>query len=309
MTQPEEAGQPTGRSISLDCPAKINLRLKVGPSRDEWGSRHQLDTIYSAISLHDRVDLTLREPGSGFALTLEGDHLGDLADGHADPKANLAVKALLALAGTTGHQPDVSIHITKRIPVGAGLAGGSTDAAGTLLGLNKLWGLGLPMTSLEPIAADLGADLPFCLHGGICKGADFGQKLTPLDTHSTEVARLTETGLTGHMLIGAYEKELSTARVYRTFDEVGSGHNGLNDLELAACTLHPRSGLALDLARGFGAGPAFISGSGPSVVAMVPEGDRAATLKAIWEREGAVDWIIEADSPVAPVVRPVSVTH
>lgn len=309
MTGQGDAGNTAGRSISLDCPAKINLKLKVGPSHEEWGGRHRLDTIYSAISLYDTVDLTLEEPGSGLRLTMEGSHLGDLGDPKADPRANLAVKALLALAETAGRQPDVSIHIIKRIPVGAGLAGGSTDAAGTLLGLNRLWGLDLPLEALERIAAGLGADLPFCLQGGICEGSGFGQMLVPLDAHDARTDQLTRAGLTGHLLVGAYEEELSTARVYETFDQVGPGHTDLNDLELAACTLHPRSDLALDLARRIGAGPTFISGSGPSVVAMVSEAAKVEALKTAWRREGAVDWIIEADSPARPLVKPLSVTH
>ena len=149
-----------GEGIALDCPAKINLLLRVGPARADWGGRHRLDTIYSAVSILDRVELRPREPGSGFRLHMEGEHLGDLANNDADPHANLAVKALLAMAQATGHQPDVAIRIIKRIPVGAGLAGGSTDAAGTMLGLNRLWKLELGAADLDEIAAGLGADLP-----------------------------------------------------------------------------------------------------------------------------------------------------
>lgn len=295
--------------IALDCPAKINLLLRVGPARADWGGRHRLDTIYSAVSILDRVELRPREPGSGFRLHMEGEHLGDLADNDADPHANLAVKALLAMAQATGHQPDVAIRIIKRIPVGAGLAGGSTDAAGTMLGLNRLWKLELGAADLDEIAAGLGADLPFCLHGGLSHGSGFGQVLEPLDPTSAEARNLRNAGLTGRLLIGAYEDQLSTAQVYKAFDAIGPSPGDLNDLQKTACALHPRSLLALDLARRAGAGPAFVSGSGPSVVAMVPHLDQAATLIRLWREQNAVDRIIEADSPVLPRMVPLRVTH
>ena len=300
----------TGRDgIALYCPAKINLKLRVGPSRTDLGGRHRLDTIYSAVGVWDKVELRRREPGSGFRLSLEGEHLGDLNRRDTDPRANLAVKALLAMAQATGHQPDVAIHIVKRIPVGAGLAGGSADAAGTMLGLNRLWNLGMPATELNRIAAQLGADLPFCLHGGLSRGTGFGQILQPLDLDGPQAQRLSRAGLTGHLLIGAYEDQLSTAQVYKAFDLIGPGPNDLNNLQETACTLHPRSRQALDLARRAGIGPAFVSGSGPSVVVMAPRPEQAVTLIRLWREQNAVDRIIEADSPVLPRIIPLRVTH
>ena len=300
----------TGRDgVALYCPAKINLRLRVGPTRTDLGGQHRLDTIYSAVGVWDKVELRRRESGSGFRLSLEGEHLGDLNRRDADPRANLAVKALLAMAQAAGHQPDVSIHIVKRIPVGAGLAGGSADAAGTMLGLNRLWNLGMPATELDRIAAQLGADLPFCLHGGLSRGTGFGQILQPLDLDGPQAQRLSRAGLTGHLLIGAYEDQLSTAQVYKAFDLIGPGPHDLNDLQETACTLHPRSRRALDLARRAGTGPAFVSGSGPSVVIMAPRPEQASTLIRLWREQNAVDRIIEADSPVLPRIIPLRVTH
>ncbi|WP_295731003.1 4-(cytidine 5'-diphospho)-2-C-methyl-D-erythritol kinase [uncultured Bifidobacterium sp.] len=295
--------------VALCCPAKINLRLRVGPTRTDLGGRHRLDTIYSAVGIWDRVELRRREPGSGFRLSLEGEHLGDLNRRNADPGANLAVIALLAMAQATGHQPDVAIHIVKRIPVGAGLAGGSADAAGTMLGLNRLWNLGMAAADMDRIAAGLGADLPFCLHGGLSRGTGFGQILEPMDPDDPQGQRLSRAGLTGHLLIGAYEDQLSTAQVYQAFDLIGPGPHDLNDLQETACTLHPRSRQALDLARQTGIGPAFVSGSGPSVVVMAHRPEQAITLTRLWREQNAVDRIIEADSPVLPKIIPLRVTH
>ena len=300
----------TGRDgVALYCPAKINLRLRVGPTRTDLGGQHRLDTIYSAVGVWDKVELRRRESGSGFRLSLEGEHLGDLNRRDADPCANLAVKALLAMAQAAGHQPDMSIHIVKRIPVGAGLAGGSADAAGTMLGLNRLWNLGMPAAELDRIAAELGADLPFCLHGGLSRGTGFGQILEPLDPDGPQAQRLSRAGLTGHLLIGAYDDQLSTAQVYKAFDLIGPDPRDLNDLQETACTLHPRSRKALDLARRTGIGPAFVSGSGPSVVVMTPRPEQAIALIRLWREQNAVDRIIEADSPVLPRMVPLRVTH
>lgn len=307
---PVKGSDEVDRGIRFDCPAKINLELRVGSRRGDWGGRHLLNTIYSAIGIYDTISLARREPGSGFALALDGDHLGDLDDkNNAEPQSNLAVKALLSLARVSGHQPDISIHIIKRIPVGAGLAGGSTDAAGVLLGLNQIWKLNWPLSSLEKLAAGLGADIPFCLHGGICRGTDFGQTLQLLGPEGKTVHDLSRQGLTGHLVIGAYQDELSTRQVYEAFDQIGPGSGDLNDLQLTACTLHPRSLQALDIASRFGIGPSFVSGSGPSVVVMVPTRNRVQDLREAWIEAGAVDWVLEADSPVRPSFRSPSVTH
>ena len=128
-------------SVSVDCPAKTNLTLHVGPSHAEWGGRHELDTIYCAVGVYDTVTATRKAPGTGFSLNLEGAYLGDLASSVSDMRRNHAVLALFAMAEASGHEPDVALNINKRIPVSAGMAGGSADAAATILALNALWNL------------------------------------------------------------------------------------------------------------------------------------------------------------------------
>lgn len=150
-------------AVSVDCPAKTNLTLHVGAPRAEWNGRHELDTIYCAVGVYDTVTVARKAPGTGFSLNLEGAHLGDLASSGSDMRRNHAVLALFALAEASGNEPDVALSIDKRIPVGAGLAGGSADAAATLLALNKLWNLDWPLARLQQVAATLGADMPFCL--------------------------------------------------------------------------------------------------------------------------------------------------
>lgn len=292
--------QEPPQSVSVDCPAKTNLTLRVGAPRAEWGNRHALDTIYCAVGVYDTITATRKAPGTGFSLDLTGTHLGDLASSGTDMRRNHAVLALFALAEVSGHEPDVALSIDKRIPVGAGLGGGSADAAATLLALNALWELDWPIERLRTVAAGLGADMPFCLSGGYARGTGFGELIEPLD--DAAAARLRAQGYAGTLLIGAYQAELRTPEVYATFDELGGDPGHTNDLQRAAISLHPRSGAAVDAAERAGATHAFVSGSGPSVVAFVPDQERMHAVVQAWRDAGAVDRIIAAEAPAAPKV-------
>ena len=302
--------------VGVDVPAKTNLTLHVGAPRAEWGGRHALDTIYCGVGIVDTVAVSRRAPGSGFTLALTGDHLGDLAaatpagvtpattpvatlsDG--DARRNHAVKALLALAQAAGREPDVAIRLTKRIPVAAGLGGGSADAAGALLALNVLWGLDWPIDRLRAIAATLGADMPFCLTGALAHGTGFGEIIDDIPVDSPRGRDLAARGFTGRLLVGAYDDALSTPAVYAAFDRLGAGDGGDNHLQHAAVTLHPRSGLAIDAAKAAGATQAFVSGSGPSVVAFTPTAAVEDAVRRAWGSAGCIDRIIAADAPATP---------
>lgn len=289
-----------GCSVRVDVPAKTNLTLHVGEPRAAWGGRHALDTIYCGIGVYDTVTVTGKEPGTGFSLDLGGAHLGDLAGSASDMRRNHAVLALFALAQAAERSPDVSIRLDKRIPVAAGLGGGSADAAGTLLALDELWGLHWPIERLRAVAATLGADMPFCLSGGLARGTGFGERIEPLGEAEREGLR--RRGLTGPALIGAYHDALSTPAVYAAFDQLGAGDGDDNHLQHAAVALHPRSGLAISEALRAGASRAFVSGSGPSVIAFVPDQTVAAAVRHAWSASCAVDRIIAADAPVTPVM-------
>ena len=238
-------------TITVDCPAKTNLTLEVGPAHDEWGGRHELDTIYCAIGVYDTVTATAKQPGAGFSLELEGAYLGDLASSRSDMRRNHAVLALFAMAQAAEREPDVALTITKRIPVGAGLGGGSADAAATMLAVNRLWDLNWPIERLRTIAATLGADMPFCLTGGLASG--FGERITDITPGSRDELALIEQGFSGEVLVGAYQSQLSTPEVYHTFDIVGAAEGDRNHLQAAAISLHPRSGQAIDAATQAGA--------------------------------------------------------
>ncbi|GAA0828558.1 4-diphosphocytidyl-2-C-methyl-D-erythritol kinase [Bifidobacterium pullorum subsp. gallinarum] len=287
-------------SVSVDCPAKTNLTLRVGQARAEWGNRHALDTIYCAVSIYDTVTATRKAPGTGFSLDLSGTHLGDLAASGTDMRRNHAVLALFAMAEASGREPDVALTIDKRIPVGAGLGGGSADAAATLLALNTLWGLDWPLERLREVAAGLGADMPFCLSGGYAHGTGFGERITTLE--EDRIRQLRDSGFAGPLVVGAYQAELRTPEVYATFDELGGDPDHDNDLQRAAISLHPRSGAAVRAALQAGATHAFVSGSGPSVVAFAPDAARLQAIANAWRESAAVDRIIAADAPATPKV-------
>lgn len=287
-------------SVRVDCPAKTNLTLRVGQARAEWGNRHALDTIYCAVSIYDTITATRKAPGTGFSLDLSGTHLGDLAASGTDMRRNHAVLALFAMAEASGREPDVALTIDKRIPVGAGLGGGSADAAATLLALNTLWGLDWPLERLREVAAGLGADMPFCLSGGYAHGTGFGERITPLE--EDRIRQLRDSGFAGPLVVGAYQAELRTPEVYATFDELGGDPDHDNDLQRAAISLHPRSGAAVRAALQAGATHAFVSGSGPSVVAFAPDATRLQAIANAWRESAAVDRIIAADAPATPKV-------
>lgn len=289
-------------TVSVDCPAKTNLTLEVGPSHAEWGGRHELDTIYCAVDLTDTVTATAKPAGAGFSLDLGGEHLGDLASSSADMRRNHAVLALFAMAQAAGREPDVALTIEKRIPVGAGLAGGSADAAATILALNALWELDWPLDRLREVAATLGADMPFCVAGGYARGTGYGEIIETIPDDSDEARALREQGYAGSLLVGAYQAQLSTPEVYGEFDVVGAGEGDRNHLQKAAVSLHPRSGTAIREALAAGASHAFVSGSGPSVVAFTPTPSIRRDVIAAWERSKAVDRIIAAEAPAVPSV-------
>jgi 4-diphosphocytidyl-2-C-methyl-D-erythritol kinase len=289
-------------TISVDCPAKTNLTLAVGRPHDEWGGRHELDTIYCAVGVYDTITATAKQRGSGFSLELEGRHLGDLASSSSDMRRNHAVLALFAMAQEANRDPDVALTITKRIPVGAGLGGGSADAAATLLAVNRLWELNWPIERLRGIAATLGADMPFCIGGGYAHGTGFGEHIDDIAPDSASWRELIGQGFAGEVLIGAYQSQLSTPEVYHAFDMTGTCNGDLNYLQAAAISLHPRSGHAITAALQAGARHAFISGSGPSVVAFVPDDATSRHIIDIWRGLGLVDRIIQAKAPAKPII-------
>ena len=158
---------PIPDALTIPAYAKINLSLEVIGRRDD--GYHDIATILQTVNLADTLTIQTAD-----ALTVECD-APDLSG-----EGNLAWQAAVALAERAGIAPRARIHIAKRIPVAAGLGGGSADAAAALRGLNRLWGLDLPPEELASVAAGLGSDVPFFLAGGIALATGRGDQLTPL---------------------------------------------------------------------------------------------------------------------------------
>src|SRR5262249_8789318 len=161
-------------AVTVRVPAKINLQLAVGPRRSD--GYHDLVTVFHAVSLHDEVRV---EPSGRDLVTVTGEG----ADQVPADRDNLALRAVAALRSAVrdraGGPGRVHVTIAKRIPVAAGLAGGSADAAAALVACNELWGCGLTQQQLIPVAATVGSDVAFALLGGTAVGRGRGEQLTP----------------------------------------------------------------------------------------------------------------------------------
>ena len=190
---------PTG-SVTVRVPGKVNLYLGVGDRRED--GFHELATVFHAVSLSDEV--TVRE-----ADLLSLQVFGEGADEVPTDERNLAWQAAELMADHVGRAADVEITIAKSIPVAGGMAGGSADAAAVLVAMNELWELGVPRRDLHAMAAKLGSDVPFALHGGTALGTGRGEELTTVLARSTF-----------HWVLAFGAAGLSTAAVYGEIDRL-----------------------------------------------------------------------------------------
>jgi 4-diphosphocytidyl-2-C-methyl-D-erythritol kinase len=271
---------PTPSTVTVSVPAKLNVGLAVGPRRPD--GFHPIDTIFCALDLYDRITA---EPAEQLSLSLDGPEAASVP---ADQR-NLAWRAAELLAGQAGRPPAVALSIDKRIPVAAGLAGGSADAAGALLGCDRLWRLATPLEQLRELAARLGSDVSFALTGGLARGRGRGERLVHL------------AGPTLHWVLAAATGELSTAAVYAEFDRqqpsasepqladelieaVRAGNPGRlapllrNDLQPAALALAPYLSQTLAAGLAGGALAGLVSGSGPTCAFLAADAGHAREL-------------------------------
>ena len=155
------------RSLTLKAYAKINLTLEVLGRRED--GYHDIASIMQAVDLYDTLSF---EPADELTLVCDVPELA------ADD--NLVLRAARLLREEAGHESGAKIKLEKRIPLASGLGGGSSDAAATLVGLNDLWELGLTIEELSPLAARVGSDVPFFLHGGTAMVLGRGERIRPL---------------------------------------------------------------------------------------------------------------------------------
>lgn len=295
-------------SVVAHAPAKVNVHLAVGPLRAD--GFHELTTVYLAVSLFDTV--TVR-PAEGLSLTVAGE---GAADGTvpADP-SNLVWRAAELLARHAGVPAHAALHVDKSIPAAAGLAGGSADAAATLVALDALWGTHATRRQLAGLAAELGSDVPFSLVGGIALGTGRGEELSPaLARRRTDwVLGIAGAGLSTPVVYGELDRLRSLGRLPAGStagppDEVLSALSGapdtalapllLNDLQAPAVGLRPELARALDAMTRAGALAALVSGSGPTVAGLVADADAAAQVSAALCGDGAFRALRAVHGPV-----------
>lgn len=259
--------------LMVKAPAKINLSLDVLRKRED--GYHEVEMIMTTIDLSDRLELTLLEKSDIRIIS----HNRFVPDDHR----NLAYQAAVLLKERFQVKKGVAITIEKNIPVAAGLAGGSSDAAAALRGLNKLWNLGLTLDELAEIGAEIGSDVSFCVYGGTALAKGRGEIINELPAPPTCWVILAKP------FIG-----VSTADVYRRLDLQGIKHpntremiesihegsygrvceNLGNVLEEVTLQLHPEVAQIKEQMKRFGADAVLMSGSGPTVFGLVHHDSR-----------------------------------
>ncbi len=302
-------------AITARVPAKINLQLSVGPLRAD--GYHELVSVFHAVSLYDEVSVS---PADRTSVVVTGEGGAEVPLG----PTNLAVRSAAALAKATGRAgrgsrggSAVRIEIHKRIPVAAGLAGGSADAAATLVACNELWRAGLSSAELAELGAQLGSDVPFALAGGTAIGLGRGERLT----------RALVSG-SYHWVLAFGTNGLATPDVYAACDRLRAARVGdgaaqvkppelktelmaalrsgnpaavgpllTNDLQPAALSLQPLLRRALSAGRQHGALGAMVSGSGPTCAFLAQDADTASDLAVAITGAGVCRAVVQVAGP------------
>ncbi len=283
--------------ITVNAPAKINLSLDVTGRRPD--GYHELRTVFQSIALSDTLTLE-RLQESGIRLMTDAENVP------AD-EGNLAVRAAMLLFHAFSLPGGLSITLEKRIPVAAGLAGGSADAAGVLYAMNLLYGLEFSRTELEKFALILGSDVPFLLFGGSAYATGRGEALTPLPDLPVLPVILGNPGV-----------PVSTKAVFQAFDERGSEVHPDAEamagaffeeegeartkkiLSLAGNTLEPVTASLVPAIAAIkakclekGAFPALMSGSGGTVYAVYENAEKAQnSLSELRSEYPDAGWIL-----------------
>ncbi len=291
------------KSVEVQAPAKVNLQLSVGPK--EADGYHQVVTVFQAVSLMDVVKISESDQ---FAISIKGDY----TTGVPLDQSNLVFKAVQLMSEKFDTSTKLDVEINKSIPVAGGMAGGSADAAATLLGIDQLYGLGLTKDELGEVARNLGSDVPFMLHGGTAVGRGHGDEITPALSRGTYhwVIAVSSSGLSTPAVYGECDRlrtgldikapslndELLQSLLSGNSVRVGKSLN--NDLQAAACSLRPALRLILDTGNEYGALGGIVSGSGPSVAFLVADEDHSLDLAVALTSSGVVGSVARAQGPV-----------
>lgn len=261
----------------VPAPAKLNLFLHITGRRPD--GYHLIESVFMLIDWQDRLHFDLRTDGQITRQDLSGMRL---------PDNDLIVRAARALQAATGCTAGAEIGVDKSIPAQAGMGGGSSDAATTLLALNRLWGLKLPRPALEAIGLELGADVPFFLRGRNAWVEGIGDIITPLDQAQHLPAQRfvvikPDTGLDTKLIFSSPSLKRDSQRA--TISDFAAKHFdfGHNDLQPVAHTLCPDVKKAIDLLEAHGL-HGRMTGSGSAVFAPIEQ-----TLEI---KDAPSDWMI-----------------
>ncbi len=287
-------------TVRVRVPGKINLHLWVGDPRDD--GYHDLVTVFHAVDLVDELTIGQAQRHSVRTTGYDGVPVG---------AKNLAGVAARLLAKRTNAGGPVAIEINKQIPVAGGMAGGSADAAATLLGCASLWGLEIGRDQLSDYAAELGSDVPFALTGGTAVGTGRGERLSPV---------LARTPL--HWVLALANSGLSTPAVFAELDRMRAAGNPPrvgevqdmltalasgdparvaaalgNDLQAAAISLQPTLRRTLRAGLAAGALGGVVSGSGPTVALLCADAMSAGQVAAELAGSGTCRAVRVASGP------------
>jgi 4-diphosphocytidyl-2-C-methyl-D-erythritol kinase len=294
------------RPVTVRVPSKVNLHLAVGAVRKD--GFHEVATVFQSLSLTDEVTVAIAdEPGVEVR--------GEGASAVPTDGANLAWRAVEELSRRVGkgaEEPKVRVLIRKGIPVSGGMAGGSADAAATLVGLANLWKLEMGRDELAHVAAALGSDVPFMLHGGTALGTGRGEQIVPVLTRHTFhwVLAFARGGLATPKVYGELDRLRDTGdpprvgEVEPVLEALAAGDPRQlalllgNDLQAAAVSLRP--GLRRTLRAGVDAGAlaGTVSGSGPTCAFLCASAEDAVRVAAELSGAGVCRTVRVVHGPV-----------
>jgi len=293
------------RGVTARVPAKVNLQLSVGPLGSD--GFHEVTTVFQAISLFDDVTVATTDGNDGIKISITG----QTSNGVPVDNSNLAVKAAQLMIENYDLPKDLSIKLKKEIPVAGGMAGGSADAAGVIVGLDSLFELGLSRDEMESVGSKIGSDVPFSICGGVAIGTGRGDQITPALAKGNYnwVLALSGQGLSTPAVYQECDRlreGLSIAppvvseqlmQALRAGDAKALGKALTNELQPAACSLRPALRLVLDVGVDYGALGGIVSGSGPTVAFLVSDDEHAMDLTVALSSSGVVSSVVRASGP------------
>jgi 4-diphosphocytidyl-2-C-methyl-D-erythritol kinase len=301
-------------SVHVRAPGKINVYLGVGGRHDD--GYHALATVFQAVSLYEDV---IARHADDFSLTVTG--VEDVDSVPLDDR-NLAMRAAKLLAAATEYTGGVALEIRKSVPVAGGMGGGSADAAAALVACDALWGTGLSPARLHDLAARLGADVPFALHGGTAVGTGRGDQLnpalargrfdwilvtsdqglsTPVVYERLDLLRGEEGALADDPPM-SLDVPIPVLQALRSGDAVQLAEGLFNDLQAAA--VYERPDLAEVIRQGVEAGAlqGIVSGSGPTVALLCPDPETAQDVQTTLRDAGFDPLHVHGPVPGARII-------